>query len=65
MQITFERSGGFAGLITTTTVDTATLPASEANQLRLLVEAANFFQLPSTIAPGSQPDRFQYQLTIQ
>lgn len=65
MQITFERSGGFAGMITTTTVDTATLPPAQANQIRLLVEAANFFQLPTAIAPDNQPDRFQYQLTIQ
>ncbi len=65
MQITFERSGGFAGLITTTTVDTATLPPAQANQIRLMVEAANFFQLPTTIAPDNQPDRFQYQITVQ
>lgn len=65
MLITFERSGGFAGLITTTTVDTTTLPAAEANQIRNLVKAANFFQLPATIASDNQPDRFQYQLTVQ
>jgi hypothetical protein len=65
MQITFERSGGFAGLITTTTVDTTTLPAPEANRICLLVKAANFFELPSEIAPDNQPDCFQYHLTIQ
>lgn len=65
MRITCERSGGFAGLMMTTTIDTATLPAAEANQIHQLVAGAHFFQLPSTIAPDNQPDRFQYQLTIE
>lgn len=66
MRISFERTGGFAGISRTTTVDTATLPPEEANQLRQLVEAADFFHLPATITPPTpQPDRFQYQLTVE
>ena len=66
MRISFERTGGFAGMRLTTTVDTATLPPEEANQLRQLVEAADFFHLPATItSPSPQPDRFQYRLTVE
>ncbi len=66
MRISFARSGGFAGIILTTSVDTATLPAEEANQLHQLVEAADFFNLPATItSPAPQYDRFQYKLTVE
>jgi hypothetical protein len=64
--MTFERTGGFAGMTMTKVIDTATLPAEKANQLRRLVDAADFFHLPATLtAKTSQPDRFQYHLTIQ
>ncbi|NJP08398.1 MAG: hypothetical protein HC866_02105 [Leptolyngbyaceae cyanobacterium RU_5_1] len=64
MQISFERSGGFTGIPMRATVDTASLPSAEANHLRSLIESANFFRLPSAVAPSAQPDRFQYQLTV-
>ncbi|MBL1174133.1 protealysin inhibitor emfourin [Pantanalinema sp. GBBB05] len=63
MQISFERSGGFAGMVMATDVDTANLPSEDAKHLRTLVEAADFFRLPTTIA-AAQPDRFQYQITV-
>ncbi|HEY9613052.1 protealysin inhibitor emfourin [Allocoleopsis sp.] len=66
MRMTFERTGGFAGMTITKVVDTTTLPAEDSNQLRRLVDAADFFHLPATIITKSrQPDRFQYHLTIQ
>jgi hypothetical protein len=66
MKVSFERSGGFIGTPITITLDTATLSPDRANQLRQLVDAAGFFNVPATIAPSSsQPDRFQYKLTIQ
>lgn len=66
MRITIERTGGFAGITTTKVVDTTTLPANEANQLSQLVEAADFFRLPANITSNSsQPDRFQYQITVE
>ena len=64
MRISFERSGGFAGMMLTVCVDTAKLAPPEATRLKSLVEAANFFQLPEAIAPAAQPDRFQYHLTV-
>lgn len=66
MRITFERTGGFAGITMTKVVDTTSLPQNDANQLHQLVEAANFFRLPTNITSKSpQPDRFQYQLTVE
>lgn len=47
-------------------IDTATLPAEEINQLHQLVEAADFFHLPTTLTNNSpQPDRFRYRITVQ
>jgi hypothetical protein len=66
MRVTFERTGGFAGISMTKVVDTATLPENEANQLRQLLDAADFFHLPATITSTSrQADRFQYHLTVE
>jgi hypothetical protein len=49
----------------TTTVDTATLPSSEAQTLKRLVDTADFFHLPEKISGAAQPDRFQYDITIE
>ncbi|MGA7932970.1 MAG: protealysin inhibitor emfourin [Kovacikia sp.] len=65
MRISFERSGGFAGISLTTTVDTATLTPAEGSQLRQVVEVADFFLLPAEIPSPAQPDRFQYRLTVE
>lgn len=66
MKVTFERSGGFAGILMTATVDTEILPTSEAEQLHQLIQATDFFHLPSKIvSASSQPDRFQYKITAE
>lgn len=65
MQISFKRSGGFTGIPMAITVDTNALPATEAAQLQRLVEAANFFQLPTKMTAAGQVDRFQYQIAIE
>ncbi|MDZ7958069.1 MAG: hypothetical protein RMY34_09225 [Aulosira sp. DedQUE10] len=66
MRISFERTGGFAGISKKTTVDTANLPANEANELPRLVEAADLFNLPEKITSANpQADRFQYKLTVE
>lgn len=66
MRISFERTGGFAGMSLTTTVDTATLPPEKANQLTQLVATADFFHLPATITSRTpQPDSFEYSLTVE
>ncbi|MBW4578713.1 MAG: hypothetical protein KME42_03955 [Tildeniella nuda ZEHNDER 1965/U140] len=65
MQISLERSGGFTGMPLTITVDTATLNPDRATQLRQLLEAADFFRLPSTPSAPAQPDRFEYAVTVR
>lgn len=64
MRISFERSGGFAGLMMAVSIDTAKLAPNEANQVKSLVEEADFFGLPEAITASTQPDRFQYHLTV-
>lgn len=66
MKIDFTRSGGFAGMRTAARIDTDTLPSTEADRLRRLVEEAGFFGLPATLkssAPGG--DRFQYRIVAE
>ncbi|HBE56381.1 MAG TPA: hypothetical protein DEG17_04765 [Cyanobacteria bacterium UBA11149] len=66
MRISFQRSGGFAGINMVKVFDSATLSENEISQLRRLVEAADFFRLPKNItAKTPQPDRFQYLLTVE
>ena len=66
MRISFERSGGFAGISMKTAVDEKDLALDEAQKLRQLVEEADFFNLPGKIVSRSpQPDRFQYELKLE
>jgi hypothetical protein len=65
MQIRFVRSGGFTGIPLTIQVDTATLPPDQAAQIGRLVESADFFHLPETRSASTQPDRYEYELSIQ
>ncbi|MBW4469762.1 MAG: hypothetical protein KME45_05085 [Stenomitos rutilans HA7619-LM2] len=64
MHITLERSGGFTGMPLTITVDTATLAPDQIAQLRHLIEAADFFHV-SASSMQAQPDRFEYEITVQ
>ena len=66
MRISFERSGGFAGITMKTAVDEKDLAPGEAQKLRQLVEEADFFNSPGKITSRSpQPDRFQYELKFE
>lgn len=65
MQVSLERSGGFAGIPISITVDTATLPPDQASHLCHLVERADFFALPTNFVSPAQPDRFQYKVSVQ
>jgi hypothetical protein len=55
--ITYERSGGFAGLRKRAFVDTATLGPAERAGWEQLIDAAQFFSLPATIPPGNPHER--------
>ncbi len=65
MQIVFERSGGVAGMIRTTTVATADLTPENAEEMHRLVTEAGFFDLPATISgDGRAADDFTYTITV-
>jgi hypothetical protein len=67
MKINFERSGGFAGLLTTLSVDTSSLPSEQAAQIQNMVEHANFFN-PSSAPPppkGGPADYYKYKITVE
>ena len=66
MKISYQRTGGFAGMVMSFETDIESLPLDEGNELRDLVRAADFFEIPATIesdAPGS--DQFQYKLMVE
>jgi hypothetical protein len=65
MKISFERSGGFAGMRMAITVDVDSLPAPEAAALRKLVSDADFFNLAEIRAGKTIPDGFQYAVTVE
>lgn len=65
MRISLERSGGFANIPLQVSVDTETLPSEQSVQLRQWIETAQFFDLPSNRVTPMQPDRFQYQITVE
>jgi hypothetical protein len=60
MEVHFERSGGFAGRKIS-----ATIREPIAEELRRLIEAARFFELPRRgTTPARGADRFQYVVTV-
>ena len=66
MIITFEISGGFGGLTISKTIDSDKLPPEQTNSLCKLVEASNFFNLPTAIDHrGPARDFFHYKLIVE
>jgi hypothetical protein len=72
MKVLLERSGGFAGMMRSTYVDTKNLSPNEANELQKLIEKSEFFELSSNssqqFSSKSQKgaaDYFTYKITIQ
>ncbi len=65
MHIDFTRSGGFAGMRLSCSVDTDHLPDEQSSELDKLLGDAEFFELPEKILPEkSQPDRFEYHVNV-
>lgn len=67
LHIHFERSGGFAGMMTNVDIDAYSLPDAERQALMTLVTDAGFFALPSDVTDPSTTgaDRYNYRITIQ
>ena len=68
MRISIKESGGpafFPGLAKPRTVELEKLPEPDQQELRQLIEASDFFQLPqSTVPEAGNPDRVHYTLTV-
>ncbi|MBY8949385.1 MULTISPECIES: protealysin inhibitor emfourin [unclassified Pseudomonas] len=69
MKISIKENGGpafFPGLATPRTVELNTLPEPDQQELRQLIEASNFFQLPQSTAPEpGKPGQVHYTLTVK
>lgn len=66
MKVHFERTGGFAAFKLQASIDSESLPRSQAGKLSELLAKARFFELPSKLAaPSPGADRFQYKLTVE
>ncbi len=70
MRIQFKMEGGiayFPGLSKPIMIDSDELPKQEADELKRLVNAAHFFDLPAVIGspPRGAADYRQYTITIE
>lgn len=67
MIVSFRRTGGFGGIALTASVDTATLPSTEARKLQKLVD--RLVDAPKHRTPSSRqsprPDAFQYAINVK
>jgi len=65
VELSFTRSGGFAGMRLSTHLDTRTLSPDEAKRVQRLIEDADLFNISSvSVARSTSADRFQYDLTV-
>lgn len=64
MIVRHERSGGFAGITVTAEVDSATLSAKEAKELKGLVEQAFPADQPKK-KKATMPDQYEYEFVIE
>ena len=65
MYIEFARTGGFAGLRLSASVDTQELPSEQVSAVEAMVRDADFFGLPEKLLPPApSPDRFEYRVAI-
>lgn len=63
-RISFERSGGFAGIPARLEIDSKTLEAREKEKLQDLIQSSGFFSDDVDTVPEGRADQFQYTLTI-
>lgn len=65
MEVTYERTGGFAGMRMTASFELDELPEQEAANIRALLHEAHFHELPEQIVgkPG-MADQFTYRITV-
>ena len=66
MKIHLERSGGFAGMTNSTTVDTQALAPNDAKELQNLIQKSKLFERSGkSESKKGAADYFTYKITIQ
>jgi hypothetical protein len=66
VRVKVKREGGFTGVPLSGEFDSESLSQGEAQTLRGLIDSADFFNLPASVAGGTRgADRFQYVVTIE
>jgi hypothetical protein len=66
VRVEVSRSGGFAGVTRTASVDTDSLDTAQAAELRRLVGASRAASVPPARRPSADgADRFQYEITVE
>jgi hypothetical protein len=65
MKISYERTGGFAGMRIGVDLDLQNLPAVEAAALENQVKEADFFHLTEVLGSKAVPDGFQHAITVE
>lgn len=65
-RITYERTGGFAGMHITANFSPDDLPEEQAQTLMQLLDELHFADLPEqTMNKPSLPDQFTYRITVE
>ncbi|HET9588138.1 MAG TPA: protealysin inhibitor emfourin [Anaerolineales bacterium] len=65
-RITFERTGGFAGMHMVANISPDDLPEDQAQALRELLDELDFEELPQQLMNNpSLPDQFTYRITVE
>jgi hypothetical protein len=65
-RITFERTGGFAGMHNVVNINPRDLPEEQAEALRELLNELDFDELPKQAMNNpSLPDQFTYHITVE
>ncbi len=66
MRVSFERTGGFAGMKLQRVIDSKDLLPADAKRLVALLNQSHFFELPPELkCASSGVDRFHYRLTVE
>lgn len=65
-RITFERTGGFAGMHNVVNINPHELSEEQAEELSELLDALDFDELPKqSMNNPSLPDQFTYHITVE
>jgi hypothetical protein len=65
LKITYERSGGVAGITKRAVVDTAALDPAQRGEWEALVRDASFFSLPGALPAANPQARDAFSHTVQ